>query len=205
MTSANEKTEFWETAFTERHEMWGLLPAPSAVLTKDYFMLNNIKDMLLPGAGYGRNAQVFKENGIKVTGIEISKTAIEMAKQHYGDDMTIHHGSVTDTPFDDHLYEGVFCYALIHLLDSVDRVKLIRDCFHQLKEDGIMVFVAISKEAPMYGKGIFVEKDRYENSGGAKVYFYDRESIQAEFGAFGLFEVTEIAENFPFYIIKCKK
>lgn len=205
MANANEKSEFWETAFKERHEMWGLKPAPSAIITKDFFLQNSIKDILLPGAGYGRNAQIFHENGIKVTGIEISETAIEMAKKNYGDNKTIYHGSVSDMPFDDHLYDGVFCYALIHLLDSDDRVKLIRDCYNQLTEGGIMVFVAISKEAPMYGKGVYIEKDRYENSGGAKIYFYDRESIQSEFGAFGLFEVTEIAENFPFYIIKCRK
>ena len=28
-----------------------------------------MKNILIPGIGYGRNAQVFKENGIEVTGI----------------------------------------------------------------------------------------------------------------------------------------
>lgn len=59
--------------------------------------------MLIPGIGYGRNAQIFRDNGMKVTGIEISGTAIEMAKKHYGSDMTIYHGSVTDMPFDDQI------------------------------------------------------------------------------------------------------
>ncbi|KKX49650.1 class I SAM-dependent methyltransferase [Sphingobacterium sp. IITKGP-BTPF85] len=35
-----------------------------------------------------------------VTGIEISKTAIKMARAHYGSDMLIFNGSVTDMPFD---------------------------------------------------------------------------------------------------------
>ncbi|GAB3502587.1 class I SAM-dependent methyltransferase [Emticicia fontis] len=197
--------EFWETNFIEKQEMWGLEPAKSAVLTKDFFFEKSIRNMLIPGIGYGRNAQVFRDNGITVTGIEISQTAIELARKHYGPDMTIYHGSVTDMPFDSVPYDGIFCYGLIHLLDSNERKGLIRDCYHQLPEGGYMIFTAISKEAHTYGKGKFISKDRYEIHEGVKMFFYDRESIQEEFGAFGLFEVMEIEENFPFFLIKCKK
>ena len=127
-TNEPEKTEFWENSFSEKQEMWGFEPAVSAVLVKDFFLEKAVKNVLIPGIGYGRNAQIFRENGITVTGIEISKTAIEMAKKHYGTGMTIHHGSVTDMPFDNGRYDGIFCHALIHLLDSNERKKLIRDC-----------------------------------------------------------------------------
>ena len=59
--------EFWETAFTDKQEMWGMEPAKSAQLTKDFFVENAIKNVLIPGIGYGRNAQPFIENGIKVS------------------------------------------------------------------------------------------------------------------------------------------
>ncbi|MFC6191027.1 class I SAM-dependent methyltransferase [Dyadobacter subterraneus] len=80
--------------------MWGFEPSKSAVATKDFFVQNAVKNIQIPGIGYGRNTQIFRENGITVTGIEISKTAIEMARKHYGTDMTIYHGSVTDMPFE---------------------------------------------------------------------------------------------------------
>lgn len=201
----NEKPEFWEKSFTEKQEMWGFEPAPSAVLTKDLFVQQGIKTVLVPGFGYGRNAQILRENGMTVTGIEISQTAIDMARKHYGHEMTIYHGSVTDMPFDHEKYDGIFCYSLIHLLDAPEREKLIRDCYAQLNPGGYMVFVAISKEAPTYGTGTFLGKDRYEMFGGVQMYFYDRESIQAEFGNAGLIEVSEIRENYPFYLIRCKK
>jgi len=51
--------------------------------------------LMIPGIGYGRNAKVFIDNGINVTGIEISKTAIDLARQN-GLDSSIYHGSVTD-------------------------------------------------------------------------------------------------------------
>jgi SAM-dependent methyltransferase len=205
MANESEKPEFWESAFGEKQEMWGFEPSKSAVLTKDFFIQKSVKNILIPGIGYGRNAQIFKENGIAVTGIEISKTAIEMARKHYGTDMVIHHGSVTDMPFDKSQYDGIFCYALIHLLDGSEREKLIRDCYNQLSENGYMVFTVISKDAHTYGQGKFVSKDRYEIFDGVNMFFYDKESIKSEFGKAGLFEVTEISESQPFFLIQCKK
>ncbi len=161
--------------------------------------------MLVPGFGYGRNAQIFRDHGMSVTGIEISQTAIDMARTHYGHDMDIHHGSVTDMPFDSLKYGGIYAYGLIHLLSSAERPKFVNDCYNQLVDGGHMVFVAISKAASSYGKGTFIEKDTYEVHKGAKIFFYDRESIEAEFAEYGLYDVTEIAEQFPFYIIKCRK
>lgn len=200
-----EKPEFWETAFGDKQEMWGFEPSKSAVLTKDFFVQESVKNVLIPGIGYGRNGQVFIENGIAVTGIEISKTAIEMARKHYGTDMVIYHGSVTDMPFDQNQYDGIFCYALIHLLDEHEREKLIADCYHQLSENGYMVFTVISKAAHTYGQGKLLSKDRYEIYEGVKMFFYDREAIKSEFGKAGLFEITEINESQPFFMIKCKK
>lgn len=199
------KPEFWETAFHEKQEMWGFEPSKSAVWTKDFFVRESVKNILIPGIGYGRNAQIFIDNGIAVTGIEISKTAIEMAGKHYGTAMTIYHGSVTDMPFDDKQYDGIFCYALIHLLDSNERAKLIRDCYHQLADNGYMIFTVISKAAPTYEQGKLVSKDRYEMFGGVNMYFYDTESIHAEFDKAGLLEITDIIENYPFFLITCRK
>jgi hypothetical protein len=34
---------------------------------------------LIPGIGYGRNAKLFIDNGLKVTGIEIADSAISIA------------------------------------------------------------------------------------------------------------------------------
>lgn len=205
MIHESEKPEFWEASFIEKQEMWGFEPSTSAVMTKDFFIQKSVKNILIPGIGYGRNAQIFRDSGITVTGIEISKTAIEMARKHYGTDMTIYHGSVTDMPFDNCQYDGIFCYALIHLLDSNEREKLIRDCYNQLSDNGYMVFAVISKEAPTYGSGKFVSKDRYEIFDGVKMFFYDRASIHAEFGNAGLFEIIEVTENFPFFVITCRK
>lgn len=198
-------TEFWEEAFKDKQEMWGLEPAKSTILTKDFFVENKVKTVLIPGIGYGRNAQIFSDNGMSVTGIEISQTAIDLAHKHFDNDLTIYHGSVSEMPFDNNLYDGIFCYGLIYLLDKYEREKLIKDCYNQLTENGFMVFTAITKEAQTYGQGTLISKDRFEMFGGVRIFFYDKATIEEEFGEFGLFEITEVIDNYPFHLINCKK
>ena len=198
-------TEFWEKAFNNKQEMWGNNPAKSALLIKDFFLEKSVKNILIPGIGYGRNAQPFIESGLNVSGIEISKTAIDLARKHYGIDINIFNGSVTKMPFNNKKYDGIFCYALIHLLNSEERKKLIQDCYHQLTKNGFMVFTAITKNTSQYGQGELISKDRYEIHKGAKIFYYDQESVKTEFEKYGLFEITEVDENQSMYLIKCKK
>ncbi len=198
-------TEFWEQSFQEKQEMWGFEPVKSAVFTAEMFSEKGFKKILIPGIGYGRNTKAFISKGMEVTGIEISKTAIELAEKHYGQSLNIYHGSVTDMPFDNNRYDGIFCHALIHLLNADERTKLIAGCYDQLTENGIMVFSAITKDAPTYKTGTFISKDRYEQFGGVKMFFYDKNSIHEEFASYGLCQVGEIAENYPFYLIQCSK
>ncbi|MGF9767199.1 class I SAM-dependent methyltransferase [Bacillus albus] len=206
--------EFWESSFIEKQTMWGFEPTESAILTKNFFLEKNVKDILVPGIGYGRNAKVFIENGINVTGIEISKTAIDLAKQNGLEDVRMYHGSVNEMPFDNKLYDGIFSHALLHLLNGEERENFIKDCYNQLKPGGYLVFTTVSKKAPMYGKGKQLDKDYYEVMEGVKMFFYDSESVKNDFKKYGLVQVSEIdepnkiMENKPsinFLMIKCKK
>jgi len=62
-----------------------------------------------------------------------------------------------------------------------------------------------TKEALHFGKGKPVGKDHYEFHKGAKIFHYDKEVVQAEFGKYDLFEIMNIDENQPMFLIKCKK
>lgn len=194
--------------------MWGFEPADSAISTVDLFRENGLKEILIPGFGYGRNAKIFIDNGFNVTGIEISKTAIDLATKHYGDNIKVYHGNVTSMPFDQKLYDGIFCYALIHLLNEKERKKLINDCYNQLPPGGYMVFVAISKNNPTYGEGIELSKDRFKTRHGINLFYYDSGSVDKEFSNFGLIEAKEINEpakyiedkpSQKFWRIMCRK
>jgi SAM-dependent methyltransferase len=186
--------DFWENAFKEKQMMWGEHPTKVALETAELFKEKGFRKILIPGSGYGRNAQVFLEAGFEVTGIEISETAIEIGRSLFGSELRMLHGSVVDMPFDSEKYDGIFCHALIHILDMKERRKLIADCFSQLEAGGVMVFTAITKNAGTYGVGIKLSEDRFRTKDGVDLFFYDECSIREEFGEFGLKECNRIHE-----------
>tara|TARA_B100000508_G_C11457876_1_gene277655 strand:+ start:1630 stop:2253 length:624 start_codon:yes stop_codon:yes gene_type:complete len=206
-------TEFWEDNFKDKQMMWGEAPAKSTLIVRDYFVENDVKNVLIPGVGYGRNAVPFIEAGMSVTGIEISQTAIDIAKDKLQLNIPIHHGPVSAMPFDENKYDGIFCYAVIHLLDEAERKKLILDCYNQLASGGQMIFVAISTDAPSYGKGTEIGPHRFEQHGGVQIYFYNKDSMEDAFKEYGLIKIQEVAEvggkdgisETPFLMAMCKK
>lgn len=187
-------SEIWEEMFRKIGLLWQFEPADSAIFASDLFVKQGFRKILIPGVGYGRNAKRFVESGFEVTGIEISETAIRLAREN-GLEFPIHHGSVTRMPFDDSIFDGIFCYALIHLLPQNDRRRFLKNCYNQLRQGGIMVFIVVSKGyEKLYGKGKLISKDRFRIQNGLEVFFYDPSSVKLEFGKFGWMEYSEITE-----------
>ena len=202
--------EFWESVYKGNEKMWGANPTDNAYTALEILLKHNCANVLIPGFGYGRNARVFYERGFGVTGIEISKTAIERARSHFGPEVTIHHGSVAKMPFDAKKFQAIYCYSLIHLLEKAERIKLIEDCFAQLEPNGIMIFVALSTNDNRFGVGKEIEKNTFHSPHGLKLYFYDREAISQEFGSYNIIALNEINEpeqspTEKHWMIVCKK
>jgi SAM-dependent methyltransferase len=207
-------SEFWDEMFRKIGSVWTFEPVDSALRTSELFASEKIRNILIPGIGFGRNAKPFLEKGMNVTGIEISETAIQLAREN-GLKIPIHHGSVAQMPFDDSLYDGIYCYALIHLLNQNERRQFLKSCHNQLRDGGLMVFITVSKSyTKLYENGKPVSRDRFRIQNGLDVFFYDPETIVKEFGRFGLVECTEIEEpvkHMPneepmkFWMVVCRK
>ncbi|MBM9500194.1 class I SAM-dependent methyltransferase [Leptospira sp. 201903071] len=174
--------EFWETSFQEKKAMWGNSPADSAIRASELFKKRGYKEILIPGIGYGRNAKPFLDAGMNVTGIEISETAIVMAKESIGPSVKIFRGSVSGMPFEEKQYDGIFSFALIHLLNEEERRKLISTSYSLLKANGCMIFISIAETSPMFGTGKKLSDRLYETRPGVRLFFYDEAAIDREFG-----------------------
>jgi SAM-dependent methyltransferase len=186
-------SDFWEDKFQKIGLLWSFEPADSAIFARDLFAEKGFKSVLIPGVGYGRNAKTFIDNGFEVTGIEISETAIRLAREN-GLDFQIYHGPVKRMPYGKSLYDGIFCYALLHLLNQNDRRQFLKKCFDQLQPGGMMVFIVVSKENKLYGNGRPVSIDSFLIDKGLTVFFYDSATIEKEFSTYGLLEYCEIDE-----------
>ena len=73
--------EYWNNRFTDEGKIWGESPSRTAGYALKLFRKNNVKKILVPGSGYGRNSKLFSSSGFDVTGIEISEVAYNLAKE----------------------------------------------------------------------------------------------------------------------------
>jgi SAM-dependent methyltransferase len=190
--------DYWESKFSNEGAMWKFEPSDSALLALKFFKEKGITKILIPGVGYGRNAKIFYQNGFDITGIEISESAIRLAREENNLDFPIHHGSVLDMPFDQTVYDGIYCYATLHLFNKYVRAKFIQNSYNQLRKGGYMIFVVISTETSIYGDGTCVSKNRYRLQNGLKVFFYDKSSVNEEFEKYGIVKFIEIDEPIKF-------
>jgi len=118
--------------------------------------------------------------GFRVTGIELSGTAVTLARQ--GDPgIRYHHGSVLDMPFDDSAYDGIYCFNVLHLFRRDDRAAFLRRCREQLEDGGVLFFVVFSDREPSYGTGRLVEENTFESKPGREVHYYSEDDLVSEF------------------------
>ena len=70
-----------------------------------------------------------------------------------------------------------------------------------------MIFTAITKDAPTYGAGECIATDTFKTKDGVNLFFYDEQSIKAEFENIGLIEASIIEEQpaTKFWKIICRK
>ena len=134
-----DKKEYWESRFKAEGKIWGESPSQSAHAAVKLFLANNVKTVLVPGSGYGRNTKLFSAAGMDVTGIEISETAYEMASQ-FDPRSKFYKGTVLDMSFDNLKYDAIYCYNVLHLFRQTERELFLQQCKGKLKDGGLIFF-----------------------------------------------------------------
>ena len=178
---------FWEERFREEGRIWGDTPSRTAEYAIDLFRKAGVHDVLVPGSGYGRNAEAFARTGFEVTGIELSETAVALAKQT-SPDIRYHQGSVLDMPFDDSVYDGIYCFNVLHLFRKHERAAFLQRCREQLGEGGVIFFAVFSNKEPSLGTGRQIEENTFESKPGREVHYYSEDDLRSEFSDLEILE-----------------
>lgn len=185
-------SEYWSQRFTQEGMIWGSEPSPTALLARDTFRQYQLKSLLVPGAGYGRNTKVFSEE-FQTYGIELSQTALEMAVEW--DPMSYFiAGSALDCRLDRQV-DAVYCYDVLHLFLEEDRRRLIANCLEQLRPGGLLYFTSFSDEDLNYGCGRMIEPDTYEYKEGKYAHFFSEIGLREHFAETEVLETGTLLET----------
>ncbi|MFW9822167.1 MAG: class I SAM-dependent methyltransferase [Candidatus Thorarchaeota archaeon] len=190
----NENQSFWNNRFSKEGKIWGDDPSQSALYCLELFKGYNIKKILIPGSGYGRHTKFFSNNGYQVVGIEISESAIEIAKKFDPSSKFINK-SVLD--MEDYMgtYDAIFCFNVFHLFLSKDRLKFLKKCFNAMKPNGYLFFTVFSENESSFGKGNELEKNTFESKIGRPTHYFTEDDLNEHFKDFNIIEMGIIEEQ----------
>lgn len=116
------------------------------------------------GCASGRDSALLTDKRCRVTGIDLSRGLIEIAKREYPN-INFIHGSFLELPFDDEDYDGVWANAsLLHLETDNDVRKALKEFSRVLKKNGILhilVKAQTGKEKTAIVKDSLSNHDRF--------------------------------------------
>jgi SAM-dependent methyltransferase len=184
---------YWDKRFRSEGKIWGETPSRTAVYALELFRKNNVKKILVPGSGYGRNTKLFSSAGLDVTGIDISPLACSMADE-FDPASRFYNVSALDMSFDNEAYNAVYCFNVLHLFLEEDRHAFIRQCTEKVGANGMLFFTVFSEKEPSYGSGKRVETDTFESKPGRPVHYFTEDDLAKHFKFLKLIE-TGIIED----------
>ena len=185
--------EYWEKRFLDGGKIWGEKPSKTAIHALELFKKHNITIILVPGAGYGRNTRFFTEANLEVVGIEVSESAIKIAR-NFNPKTQFFQGSVLEMPFDDEKYDGIYSCNVLHLFLKDDRISFLKKCHKQVRTKGFVFFVVFSDKEISYGKGKRIEENTYESKPWRPVHYFTEINLREHFEEYSVIETGSIED-----------
>ncbi|MBY9004183.1 MAG: methyltransferase domain-containing protein [Candidatus Lokiarchaeota archaeon] len=186
--------EYWEKRFLDGGKIWGTEPSQTAKYALELFKKHGLHKILVPGAGYGRNTKLFSDSNLGVVGIEISESAINIARS-FNPKTQFFQGSVLDMPFDDVKYDGIYSCNVLHLLLKDDRILFLKKCYNQLKLNGFAFFAVFSDKEKSFGKGKRIEENTYESKPWRPTHYFTEFDLKEHFKEFTVIETGIIEDH----------
>jgi SAM-dependent methyltransferase len=186
--------EYWDKRFLDEGKIWGDKPSKSAFYAIQLFKKYDIMKILIPGSGYGRNSKLFSNAKFEVTGIEISKIGVELAR-NFDKNTRFFEGSILNMPFSNEIYDAIYCFNVLHLFLKEDRFILLRKCFNQLKTGGYIFFTVFSEKEKSFGKGKQIEHNTFESKPGRPTHYFSQNDLKKHFADYNTIDDGIIKEE----------
>jgi len=170
MSLANEKiAKAYDGAAIAYRKKYDSIPVRSDDIDIALALLGRSQPVVLEiGCAYGREAQYLLQKTPFYTGIDISSTYIEMAKQEVANGI-FHCVDVMEYGFPQK-YDIVFAFASLLHLNKTDLKEVLQNIQSNLTTDG-MVFLSLKHSAQYYSQEV---TDEYSTR---TFYYYSRETI----------------------------
>ena len=199
--SKTEQIAHWDEVFAQNPAFFGEEPSNLAQISLDLFRKEGTRSVLELGCGQGRDTFLFARNGLEVTALDYSETAVSVVKEKIKTaDLAyrVHtqtHNVKEPLPFSDNSFDACFSHMLLCMeLSTAEISFILRETHRILKPRGLAVYSVRSKFDKHYQTGTHLSEDMYE-IGGFVVHFFTEEKIKKLARGYDILEIGRLEEG----------
>ena len=154
--------EYWDDFYSAAGKGYEI-DKPSRFAEEVFTHMKKGKHVVDLGCGNGRDSLYFASQGLLVTAIDMSETAISsLQKQDFTGKIKAHHGDFTDTG----LMKEASCDYLysrftIHAITARQEDSLLQNAYRALVSQGLFFIEVRSVKDDIFGKGDMVERNAF--------------------------------------------
>ncbi len=172
----------WEKDYRTRGKLWRPNHSTLALRRSEETVLD-------AGCGDGKTLVPLVRDGFRVTGVDVSPTALRHCREKLNKEglkAELVEADATKLPFRDAQFDVVLSiHFLDHLLAS-ERKQAAGELVRVLKTGGRLVFQGFAKGDFREGKGKLVEADSYRRGNNILYHYFTAEEVSNLFESFGL-------------------
>jgi len=140
-------------------------PVPFVVEELPALKRLRIKSVLDLGCGTGRHCIYLAKKGFDVIGVDVSKSALKMAKEwalkEKLKNVSFVSGTMTNIPFSKGHFDAAISVSVIHHAVKKDITQTLAEVHRVLKKNGLFCANVASVKDPRYGEGEEVEDNTF--------------------------------------------
>lgn len=171
-------------------QIWGSEPSAAADRAHSIFSSRGVRTILDVGCGHGRDAAFFTAKGYRVTGIDRSPAACEVARNLAAGAArpTIIHADLRT--FQGEPFDAVFANKLFHQFRHVPATataghphlsvaaEVVDRLAQWVRPGGLLALATFSTDDPLYGRGRYIEENTFDTRGYRPCVFYSEERVR---------------------------
>ena len=199
-TKTEQKSQ-WDKVFLEEMAFFGQEPSDFAQKSLELFRREAVRSVLELGCGQGRDTILFAHNGLQVTALDYSETAVvatlEKAATAGVSSMVVSqaHDVRQVFPFPDASFDACFSHMLLCMeLSTADIAFVLGEIHRVLRPGGLVVYSVRSDRDKHYRAGTHLGEDIYQ-VGDFVVHFFTTDKIRRLAKGYSLLGVDRLEEG----------
>ncbi len=177
----------WEKDYKMRGELWR---GPFLSFSFQNYLPAGAKVLEL-GCGDGKTLTSLITSGFKVTGIDVSPSAIKLARKKVGRKAKLVVGDVCGLPFSHGSFDAVVAVHVLDHLTASERRKAVIEINRVLKKGGLLFFEGFSQNDFRFANGVVVEKNTFRRKNNVWYHYFSVAEVKRMFKGFEVVEVRE--------------